>query len=58
MPFSNHTRRGPSKTRDYTETAIEAPLGAAILFDSKLWHRVGANTTADSDRLAANLVFA
>ena len=31
---------------------IEAPTGSAIAFESRLWHRTGANPTTDSHRAA------
>jgi ectoine hydroxylase-related dioxygenase (phytanoyl-CoA dioxygenase family) len=31
---------------------MEAPAGSAIVFESRLWHKTGANTTASESRAA------
>ena len=58
VPFSHHTRRGPSRD-DYShhEIPILAPAGSAILFVSGMWHRQGANTSEDEHRMAANIAY-
>jgi hypothetical protein len=61
IPFSQLARHRPGKAcsyREHLEEPVEARRGSLLLFDSKLWHRVGPNTSAGSERLAANLIFA
>lgn len=33
-------------------TPVEAPAGSVFAFESRIWHRTGANTTADAHRAA------
>lgn len=39
----------PDET-DIVTVAIEAPAGAAVVFESRIWHRTGHNRTADQRR--------
>jgi len=37
---------------DWDTVAMIAPAGSAIVFESRLWHKTGANTTSDQQRAA------
>ena len=51
VPFSHHTRRGPSRSEYPDEVAAVGKPGTMFFFHNGLWHRVGANTTADQHRV-------
>ena len=56
IPFSQLARHRPGKAcsyREHLEEPVEARRGSLLLFDSKLWHRVGPNTSAGSERLSS-----
>ncbi len=51
VPASHAFNRAVGADEYGTPTvALEAPAGAAIVFESRLWHQTGANTTPDVTR--------
>lgn len=57
VPGSHRLNRlpRPDEMADAVAAAVpmEAPAGSLIVFDSRVWHRTGANTTADVRRAVA-----
>lgn len=52
-PGSHRLARNPRADEAPPElVAIEAPAGTALIFESRLWHRTGANTSSDAWRAA------
>jgi ectoine hydroxylase-related dioxygenase (phytanoyl-CoA dioxygenase family) len=51
VPGSHRLNRmpGPEEAEGGT-VAIEAPAGAAVIFESRVWHKTGNNRTADQTR--------
>jgi ectoine hydroxylase-related dioxygenase (phytanoyl-CoA dioxygenase family) len=53
VPGSHRRMANPGADADLHELlAVEAPAGSMFVFESRLWHRTGANTTRDSWRAA------
>jgi ectoine hydroxylase-related dioxygenase (phytanoyl-CoA dioxygenase family) len=53
MPDSANYDHGPESDLDYPEAApLLGPAGSLIVMDGRVWHRSGANTTADPGRTA------
>ena len=53
VPGSHKRSRGVRFEEQETDTvAMEAPAGSAIVFESRLWHKTGANTTEGESRAA------
>lgn len=50
VPGSHLARRPPTPDDMRAAVPIEAPAGAMIAFEGRLWHQTGANTTADERR--------
>ncbi|GIX30616.1 MAG: hypothetical protein KatS3mg124_1088 [Porticoccaceae bacterium] len=54
VPGSHRWNRPARPEEQEMETvAMEAPAGSLVVFESRLWHRTGANVTADRTRAAA-----
>lgn len=53
VPGSHLLNRLPTADDQPTAIPYEAAAGTLIVFDSRLWHQTGANTTADQHRAAA-----
>jgi ectoine hydroxylase-related dioxygenase (phytanoyl-CoA dioxygenase family) len=50
-PGSHRLNRAPRPDEGEVATvAIEAPAGAAVVFESRVWHRTGHNSTTDQTR--------
>ena len=50
---SHHWNRMPTEAdADVRMVSVEAPAGSAIAFESRIWHRTGANTSRDKRRAA------
>ena len=59
IPFSHHARRSPRKSVTYEhQVAAEGPAGSIVIFNGKLWHGAGANTTTDSQRVGLSVAYA
>jgi hypothetical protein len=57
-PTSDYTQDPDLDTRPRPETMpVEAPAGTALVFDGRLWHCGGANTTADQRRHGVSTYF-
>lgn len=53
VPGSHRLARNPRADEAQAEfVPVEAPAGTALVFESRLWHRTGANTSRDSWRAA------
>ncbi len=52
VPGSHLANRMPGPGDAAAAVPFEAPAGSLLVFDSRLWHRTGANTTADERRAA------
>jgi ectoine hydroxylase-related dioxygenase (phytanoyl-CoA dioxygenase family) len=53
VPGSHTLNRALRMDESQSDTvAIMAPAGSAIVFESRLWHKTGANTTQDQQRAA------
>ncbi|MBX9607711.1 MAG: phytanoyl-CoA dioxygenase family protein [Gammaproteobacteria bacterium] len=53
LPGSHLLARNPRGDDDVRDLVpIEAPAGTALIFESRLWHRTGANTSRDAWRAA------
>lgn len=51
VPGSHKRNRGVAVDEMDTDTiAMEAPAGSMIVFESRLWHKTGCNSTADQTR--------
>lgn len=57
VPFSHHTGRPPARTTYPQEIPIIGKKGSVLIFDGRIWHRSGANTTSDQHRMAANMMY-
>jgi ectoine hydroxylase-related dioxygenase (phytanoyl-CoA dioxygenase family) len=47
---SNRLNRLPTDADHPEAVAVEAPAGSLVVFDSRMWHQTGANTTTDRQR--------
>lgn len=53
VPGSHRLHRNPREGEGLDRlVAVEAPAGSLFAFESRLWHRTGANTSADARRAA------
>lgn len=53
VPGSHQRVDNPGANADLHElVAVEASAGSVVVFESRLWHRSGANTTANTQRAA------
>ncbi|WP_420450275.1 phytanoyl-CoA dioxygenase family protein [Ilumatobacter sp.] len=52
VPGSHRRNRSPRPGDVAEAVPMEAPSGSLIVFESRLWHRTGANTTIDERRAA------
>ncbi|HEY2661781.1 MAG TPA: phytanoyl-CoA dioxygenase family protein [Caulobacteraceae bacterium] len=51
VPGSHRLNRAPRPEEGQVETApIEAPAGSVVVFESRVWHRTGHNSTAGEQR--------
>ncbi len=50
VPRSHRAHRNPAPDERVDTVAVEAPLGTMMVFESRVWHRTGANTSADRRR--------
>ena len=50
VPRSHRANRNATEADAAGVVTIEAPLGTMMVFESRLWHRTGANTSADERR--------
>jgi ectoine hydroxylase-related dioxygenase (phytanoyl-CoA dioxygenase family) len=51
VPGSHKVGHGPDYSNGVPDSiAAEAPAGTALVFDGRLWHGTGANTTVDRRR--------
>ena len=57
VPFSHHARRPPGRTAYPQEIPLAGKKGSVLIFDGRIWHRSGANTTTDQHRMAANMMY-
>jgi hypothetical protein len=56
VPFSHLTRRAPRPGMDYKfQIAVEGTAGSIVIFNGKLWHGAGANTTTASQRVGLSV---
>jgi len=54
VPGSHKLNRAPVGEEFQSQTVtMEAPAGSIVVFESRLWHKTGANTTASETRAAA-----
>jgi ectoine hydroxylase-related dioxygenase (phytanoyl-CoA dioxygenase family) len=56
VPGSHRARRPPSASDMDTALPLEAPAGALIAFEGRLWHQTGSNTS-EADRRAGLFAF-
>ncbi len=52
VPGSHRLNRMPRPGDEERAVPLEAPAGTLVVFDSRLWHQTGANTTGDRHRAA------
>jgi hypothetical protein len=52
VPGSHLLNRAPRSPDEGDAVPFEAPAGSLVLFDGRMWHRTGPNTTADRRRAA------
>lgn len=53
VPGSHRRMRNPRADADLNELVpVEASAGSVLVFESRLWHRTGANTSQDQQRAA------
>ncbi len=57
VPFSHHTGRPPARTAYPQEIPLVGTKGSVLIFDGRIWHRSGANTTSGKHRMAANMMY-
>ena len=57
VPFSHHTRRGPSRQSYASEVSVVGERGSLFVYHNGLWHAISANTTADQHRVFANAFY-
>jgi ectoine hydroxylase-related dioxygenase (phytanoyl-CoA dioxygenase family) len=58
LPFSHHSRRVPRSGVEYRHLVpAEGPPGSIVIFHGAIWHRSGANTTADRQRMGVSSGF-
>ena len=57
VPFSHHTGRPPGRTAYPQEIPLVGTKGSVLIFDGRIWHRSGANTTSGKHRMAANMMY-
>jgi ectoine hydroxylase-related dioxygenase (phytanoyl-CoA dioxygenase family) len=50
VPCSHLRSRNPTPADTDESVPIEAPLGTMMVFESRVWHRTGRNTTASAHR--------
>lgn len=50
VPGSHLLNRCPTEQDHLEAVPMEAPAGSLVVFDSRVWHRTGANTTTDQHR--------
>jgi hypothetical protein len=51
MPGSHRGNLAPDDTESHVDTvAASGPAGTCLIFESRLWHATGPNTTKDSER--------
>lgn len=50
VPGSNRLNRLPTEADHPEAVPMEAPGGALVVFDSRVWHQTGANTTTEQHR--------
>ncbi|MEZ5378592.1 MAG: phytanoyl-CoA dioxygenase family protein [Acidimicrobiales bacterium] len=53
VPGSHLLNRPPHPDDSAEAVPFEAPAGSLVVFDARLWHQTGANTTTDQYRAAA-----
>jgi len=53
VPGSPLLNRMPTEDVGVEAVPMEAPAGSLVVFDSRMWHQTGANTTTDQTRAAA-----
>jgi ectoine hydroxylase-related dioxygenase (phytanoyl-CoA dioxygenase family) len=52
VPGSHRSGRPPAADEAPATVAVEGPAGSIMVMDGRLWHRTGANRTADQHRAA------
>lgn len=52
VPGSHRHNRLPIEGDDIRSVPMEAPAGSLVVFNSRIWHQTGANTTSDRKRAA------
>jgi len=52
VPGSHRHNRMPRPGDEQQAAPLEAPAGTLVVFDSRIWHQTGANTTTDRHRAA------
>lgn len=52
VPDSHLSNRPPRSPNEGDAVPFEAPAGSLVVFDSRMWHRTGANVTTDQHRAA------
>lgn len=57
VPFSHHTGRPPGRNAYPQEIPVVGKKGSVLIFDGRIWHRSGANTTTVQHRMAANMMY-
>lgn len=58
VPGSHLAARPPNPARDYShELPAIGKKGSVLIWHGAIWHRNGANTTADQHRMGANIAY-
>jgi ectoine hydroxylase-related dioxygenase (phytanoyl-CoA dioxygenase family) len=57
VPFSHHTRRGPTRPSYASEVSVVGERGSLFVYHNGLWHAISANTTTDQHRVFANAFY-
>ena len=52
VPGSHKIGHGPDPKESYSTLPIEAPAGALLVMDGRLWHQTGSNKTTSESRAA------
>ena len=57
VPGSHRSGRQPNKRDHGQQIPVTGPAGSAFIFDGRLFHGTGANTTKDSQRIAVLVTY-
>ena len=57
IPFTHHANRSPRREAYPQEIPVLGKKGTLFIFDGRVWHRSGANTSTTEHRMAGNMMY-